>query len=392
MTDPVPFLQALGQALAAHALYAEGHPAREKAVAVAWDTLGPLLHDEEEATFSFLGGDVVHRGRVLRELKGWEWATRLADGGMERIEVARSTTPDDFRRFVKLVHEQARTAGEGRKAIDSGSLGGIRWGRVSLAGEALEELAERVVEASVAYSLREEVEGVGWVYQEAGRGELAEPEAHTVVRSLALAMRQERRMILPLLELKQFDQFTVAHSCNVAVLSMGLAEHLGLGPREVRAVGVAALVHDVGKVKVPAEILHKPAPYTEAERREVERHPTEGAKLILSRHHHMDLAAVVAYEHHRRYDGGGYPTLTYPREPHFISRLVAVAEVYDALCTRWPYREALTPEAALREIEAGSGSAFDPTIVTAFGTMMRGVKLQRIPVDQPVVLVDGVSG
>ncbi|HEX9754676.1 MAG TPA: HD domain-containing phosphohydrolase [Gemmatimonadales bacterium] len=390
MSEPVLFVQAVGQALAAAALYATGHPARDRAVAAGWASLEQLLQADRGLVLSFLGGEVVFGGRVLHELKSWEWAERLAGAGMERIEFGATTSPADFADFVAEAHRRLQGDREARdSAAGEGGVGGIRWGRVALARESLEALAEQVAIAPVSYSLHEELAGIGWMHEQAaGTDTVAVPEAELIVRSLALAMRQEGKMILPLLELRRYDQYTVTHSCNVAVMAMGLAEHLGLPPREVRAVGVAGLLHDIGKVKVPQAVVNKRGPYTALEMRRMQQHPIEGAKLILGRHRHMDLAAVVAYEHHLRFDGGGYPKLLFPREPHFVTRIVSVSEVYDALCSGWAHRKAHTPEEALMAIEAESGGAFDPAVVAVFGKMMRQVRTPRLSVDDPVVTVD----
>ena len=121
----------------------------------------------------------------------------------------------------------------------------------------------------------------------------------------------------------------------------------------------------------------------------MERHTVEGARLILTRHRQMDLAAVVAYEHHLRMDGTGYPALRFPREPHFASRVVSVCEQYDAYCTSWPQIPALPALEALARIEAQGGTLLDADVVKAFVTMMGDAKTQRIPVNRPIVMVDG---
>src|SRR3989475_4475564 len=94
---------------------------------------------------------------------------------------------------------------------------------------------------------------------------------------------------------------------NVAVLAMALAESRGLSPRDVRAFGVAGLLHDIGKVKIPLDVLTKPGRFTDTERALMNGHPAEGARIILRAEEDLDLAAVVAYEHHIMLNGDGYP-------------------------------------------------------------------------------------
>jgi putative two-component system response regulator len=152
---------------------------------------------------------------------------------------------------------------------------------------------------------------------------------------------------------------------------MALGEFLGLTPSAVRGFGLAGLLHDLGKVRIPHEILSKPGKLTPEERAVVEAHPADGARMILEQTDPLDLAAVVAYEHHRYHDGGGYPRVHYARDAHHASRLVHVCDVYDALRTRRPYRDAWTSSQALEYIQGRSGAEFDPAMVAAFIEMMR---------------------
>ncbi len=178
-------------------------------------------------------------------------------------------------------------------------------------------------------------------------------------------------MVLPLLQLKEFDQYTTTHSLNVAVLAMGLAEHVGCSAAEVRAYGVAGLLHDIGKIRIPLEVLTKPGKLTDEEREMMNRHPVDGARIILQSDEDLDLAAVVAYEHHIMLNGGGYPTMHYGRPCALASRLVHVCDVFDALRTRRPYREAWESERVTAYLIERAGTEFDPDLVEAFIAMMR---------------------
>ena len=196
-------------------------------------------------------------------------------------------------------------------------------------------------------------------------------EAEAVVRSLSVAMHGEQQIMVPLLRLREFDEYTTTHSMNVSVLTMALAEWLGMGPRDVRSFGVAGLLHDLGKVKIPKDILNKSGRLSPEERLVMNSHPAEGAKLILVAEPELDLAAVVAYEHHIMINGGGYPRFTYDRACHQASRLVHVCDVYDALRTNRPYRDAWASDKILAYIEERSGVEFDGEIAHAFTRMIR---------------------
>jgi putative two-component system response regulator len=133
---------------------------------------------------------------------------------------------------------------------------------------------------------------------------------------------------------------------------------------------MAGLLHDIGKTRIPKDILVKPGKLTDAEREVMNRHPVDGARLILKSEQSLDLAAVVAYEHHIMIDGTGYPHFRYGRACHLASRLVHVCDVFDALRTDRPYRQAWPLQKTLAYIEERAGTEFDADIVRGFVAMM----------------------
>jgi HD-GYP domain-containing protein (c-di-GMP phosphodiesterase class II) len=151
---------------------------------------------------------------------------------------------------------------------------------------------------------------------------------------------------------------------------MALAQSLGVPKRQIRAVGIAGLLHDIGKVRIPIEVLTKPGKLTDEERAMMNRHPVDAARMILESEEELELAAVVAYEPHIMLNGGGYPNVHYARECTLASRLVHVCDVFDALSTTRPYREAWPQEKCLAYLEERGGSEFDPALVTTFTRMM----------------------
>jgi putative nucleotidyltransferase with HDIG domain len=372
MSEPLRFLTSLAHALATLGLYGDGHPATARAAGVAHRHLADLQAGLPQVEFTFLPGEVLFGRELIPELENWEWSVRFAQGGIERLEVTGQVEPDQFERF--LSHAAAILGLRPGAGVDLWQAGSsaIRFGRVRVEGGRTEATTAPLTIATLGYSLREEQDAIGWVHQEAAStNRLPVAEAYGVVRSLSLAMHAGRAMVLPLIQLKDFDQYTTTHSINVSVLTMALAEFLGLGPTAVRAFGLAGLLHDLGKIKIPQEILTKPGKLTPEERLVVEAHPVDGARMILEGKEPMNLAAAVAYEHHRCHDGTGYPILHYPREAHQASRLVHVCDVYDALRTRRPYRDAWSSDEALEYIAGRVGTEFDPVMAGLFIEMMR---------------------
>jgi putative nucleotidyltransferase with HDIG domain len=371
MSDPVGFLNSFAQALGIMTLYPQGHPLRERTIDAAYHLLESLYDSNVRPAFTFLDDEVVFGREPLRDLKEWSWGRRLVAAGVQRLEFERKISRDEFE---GLLHEMlARLM---LLAIDTSenrqmrSLG-VRFGTVGIQGQDAEK-SEAPKLATLDLTLVEEADTIRWLEHEVRTtGAVPLVEAEAVVQSLSVAMHSDSRMIFPLLQLKEFDQYTTTHSLNVSVLAMGLAEHIGCSAAEVRAYGVAGLLHDVGKIRIPLEVLTKPGKLSEAERQLMNRHPADGAKIIFQSDDDLDLAAVVAYEHHIMLDGGGYPRMHYGRACALASRLVHVCDVYDALRTRRPYRDAWESEKVTAYLIERAGTEFDPDLVNAFTQMLQ---------------------
>ena len=382
--DATRFLHSMAQAISTMALYRDGHPARERALDQSFDALQRLRESDPRPRFSFLGGEVIYQDRGLQELKDWDWSARLAGAGIERLEMATDVMREEYEEFLDTV--LARLALSAAAQTDTALArperrSGIRFGTIGVRGMA-ERPAEEPVTATIAYTLQEEAEAVRWLHREVeDKAMLPLMEAEAIVRSLSVAMHGDSQMIIPLLQLKEFDEYTTTHSTNVAVLAMALAEYLGLGARDVRNYGVAGLLHDLGKVRVPREILVKPGKLTDTERDVMRRHPVDGARIILERETKLDLAATVAYEHHIVLNGTGYPHVHYPRHCHHASHLVHICDFYDALRTNRPYRAAWESDKVLAYIENGIGREFEETAARAFVAMMREWGQRSVVVD-----------
>ncbi|HUQ82388.1 MAG TPA: HD domain-containing phosphohydrolase [Gemmatimonadaceae bacterium] len=376
----VRFLTSMAQALATMSLYAEGHPVRTRAAIASFETLRDLQDADPRPSFSFLGSDVVYGQQAIRGLSDWEWATRLANVGVQRLEFADIVERDAYVNFLDdvLARVSAFTALGAANAPANFQIPRstgptpIRFGAIGVRGSNdVRPVEGPALDEASLLDLNVEVDAIQWVHDEVNeRAQIPLLEAESIVRSLSVAMHGDSQMLLPLLTLKEFDQYTTTHALNVSVLSMGLAEFMGLSPREVRSYGVAGMLHDLGKVRVPKDILTKPGKLTPEEWALMRSHTVEGAKLILQSDQNLDVAALVAFEHHIMINGGGYPDRHYRCDCHKASALVHVCDVYDALRTKRPYRDAWEPAATLEYIERGIGSEFDPDVSKAFIAMM----------------------
>lgn len=220
---------------------------------------------------------------------------------------------------------------------------------------------------------REEAEAVTWIFDQVRAGErLPALEAEAVAHALYVAMRLEGRVVVPRMPLHDPAAYSAVHAINVALLAMGAAEGLKVNEESVRAIGLAGLLADIGMARVPLELINKPALFTPEERAIANRHPVDGAAIILEVDSALDLPAVAAYEHHLRLDGSGYPTMLYPRTTHQVSRLIAVCDTCHALSCPRPFREALKLDGIVSFLQERSGVFYDPEMVTVVTSLMRG--------------------
>ncbi len=157
------------------------------------------------------------------------------------------------------------------------------------------------------------------------------------------------------------DPYTAGHSYRVAITAVRLGQELGLSATELRALAVGGLIHDVGKIEVPDHILNKPGPLTPEERRIIERHPDSGYRMCRSLGF-MEEELEIIRHHHERWDGKGYPDGLAGESIPRLARILAIADVYDALTSDRSYRRALSHEEAVQIIISERGRAFDPAI------------------------------
>jgi putative nucleotidyltransferase with HDIG domain len=176
--------------------------------------------------------------------------------------------------------------------------------------------------------------------------------------------------VLGLTAIKSHDDYTLNHSINVCILSLSLGASLGLDEESLRSLGLCALLYDLGKVRIPEDILNKEGPLTADEWQIVKSHATEGADLLKRIQLVDQMPMVVAYEHHRRHDLRGYPDIEASQEQHLFSKIVALCDAYDAMTTSRPFRKEIRPDKALAVLMQGRGKAYDPSITKSFVAML----------------------
>jgi HD-GYP domain-containing protein (c-di-GMP phosphodiesterase class II) len=220
--------------------------------------------------------------------------------------------------------------------------------------------------------------------------------AREITRLISGHVMAGQDLFSPIMELKDYDEYTFTHAMNVSALSIAAARRMDLPEGLVDAIAIGAICHDVGKEKVPLEVLHKPGRLNEEEREVINRHPIDGAAIIMNMKGEMSpIVPVIAFEHHMRVDGSGYPKLPVQSTPHPAAMLVAVADTFDAIRTVRPYQpSAYTPAGAMSVlIKESRANRLHPVFVSVFARLTaivvpgRHVKLSDG--SRAVVLADG---
>jgi len=199
-------------------------------------------------------------------------------------------------------------------------------------------------------------------------------KARRMVQSMVDCMVQDEAIFLGLSTIKDYDDYTYTHSVNVAVLALCLGNRAGLSRTSLEHLGICGLLHDLGKVEVPREIITKPGDLSTREWQEIEKHPLASVKQILKLHASHDLKSQILlapFEHHIKYDLTGYPQVHFKKEVSLFGRILHITDVYDAITSPRVYRPTvLSPDQALSFMLQRTGTDFDPILLKVFAIMM----------------------
>jgi HD-GYP domain-containing protein (c-di-GMP phosphodiesterase class II) len=191
-----------------------------------------------------------------------------------------------------------------------------------------------------------------------------------IVHQLIDQIAHDEETLFEFVALKDFDEYTYYHSVSVAIYSIAVGMRLGLDRRSLTQLGLAALFHDIGKVKLPQDLITKPDEFNEDDWKQIKLHPILGATTIASLHQiDADIGGAMAgaFEHHLRMDMSGYPKITGPRQLHLYSKIITLCDAFDAMTSGRVYQKTnISPDEAIRRLVYKGREWYDPVVLKAF--------------------------
>ncbi|PYQ97569.1 MAG: hypothetical protein DMF95_00560 [Acidobacteria bacterium] len=344
-------------------LYSPGHPIIGRNLESLSGAF-QLLHSLQPAVVIGLVGEevIVDDMPMARADTLGPLVRRLQQSGVDRITVDRGVTAGEIATFVSAVTTIDARNGDGAEAFPP--MAHIRVGRVTVEQRVESSLTDM---ATIKRLYSDAVTVASDVWDSAqSEGRPDATVARTMIDGLAQAVAQNRTALLALTTLKNYDNYTFTHMVNVSILTMGQARGLGMDGALLREFGLAALMHDIGKVRTPIDILNKAEKLTDAEFAIMKRHTVDGAEILRMTPEVPALAPVVAFEHHLRIDGSGYPDGVSRSSLNIGTMLCSIADVYDAMRSQRSYQQSFPTDRILAVLKRNDGTQFDQHLVRRF--------------------------
>ena len=356
-------LRRVASGVRAAQLYAADHPLIGRNVEGLLAVLKTLHSAQPSIAIGIVGTQLVVSDTPMpKASQGMaELIKKLKDHQIERIAFERGVSGDDVSAFMHAVAGLGRTdASEATWTFPH-----IRVGRITADEHRSDGIGSDMAAIRQLYSNAVEVAEIAWQSaQSEGQPDL--PAALNAVEGLADAVTENRTALVALTAMRNYDNYTFTHMVNVSILTMGQARALGIEGRLLREFGLSALMHDIGKVRTPKEILNKPDKLTDPEFEIMRRHTVDGAEILRRTPEMPILAPVVAFEHHLRIDGTGYPFGARRDGLNIGTMLCGIADVYDAMRSQRAYQQAHPTDRILAVLKRNDGTQFDQNLVRRF--------------------------
>ncbi len=379
------FIRHLLSAVANASLYGMEHPQVVRLTTQAYETALKALEERSEFSIAIIENELVIDGRPQDfTLFLDRFVQTLGDRGVGHMKVLQGITRQEITNFIVSMSRHGEESGSG---INSGRH--LELGRMDLAtqtdtGERESEsaglsgsressvlLQSEPAPSSDGDSLREmsarEMTRFMEIYEAVNnRRKLKITGIIEIVSDFVAVFRKEGQALLLMATMRDADEYTFTHSTNVCLLNIAQAVSLGIDGQLLNDIGVAGMLHDIGKLFIPEEILGKKGALSDDEFRLMQSHPLKGARFLLETSGVPRLAIVNAFEHHLKYNLSGYPRVPANWRQSLCSHMTSISDVYDAMRTKRPYRKPLPPAKICSTMREIMGTELHPALTANF--------------------------
>jgi len=369
------FITYLSNATRNRIIYPPGHPIITRSLMRTFEILENLLEKKDEINVGIMGDELIFEDTPLHEISAalYGFTRDLKQREIEKITFVKGVRNEEFFGLIDLLsmpQEKLKNSGGPIKILASKGIKKIILGKIGVLKEVQADLGygEEEFKSKAKGYYRDAIDAIRRVVEDIKlKRRINIDKAKYAISSMVISIQKNRTPLITLASLKAHDEYTFSHAVNVAVLTLVQAEALGLDRQTLNDLGIAALLHDVGKLRVPEAILKKPGKLDPEEFELIKLHPGNGAKILMKTPGITKLAYIVAFEHHIKYDFSGYPVVRpEKRKLNLGSMLVRIADTYDAMRSNRSYAKESPPEKTIQEMEEYSGKEFEPVLLRRF--------------------------
>lgn len=351
--------------------YGPRHELTKESVKKLLLRLNSVFSSQPEITIGIIGNEIAFEKEPFYEMSKYMGGiiAHLKELKIERISFLTGTKERELLSFLDIINMSAAAvekSGGVKRLAESLGMERIIFSRLA-AGSSTPAEGETDSNSLARQNIQEVIQFLEKTSDDIQQNRRIDAQlAYFLINRIISNLLQNKEPLLILSSLKSHDEYTFLHSLNVAILTLVQAEALGIQGTHLTEIGVAALLHDSGKLVLSGDIIRKKEKLLPDEFGQIRQHPLDGAKILFDSPEINPLSALVSFEHHIGYNAEGYPQRLFGGKPNLVSMMVSIADFYDALRSKRAYHDEMAPEKVYEEITKVAGSQLHPQLVENF--------------------------
>lgn len=370
------FLRRMVAATSNASLYSAEHQQVKHLCTQALANLAEAMGSASDISLMVIDDELIHDGSPLADsMYVSRFAQLLKARGIGNIRVAHNIKLEEMMGFV--VNLSGKGDGQGARSSANLRVGTVevRQGQSDARDTTVDKIREGLALPDVS---DQEITKLMEIYEEVrNHKKLRVVGIHEIVSGLVDSLKREAIPFIAIAPLRSMDEYTFTHSINVCVLTLAQAMSLGIEEQLLHDIGIAAMLHDVGKLFLPVDVINKPGALDDAEWSLIKQHPGKGAQYLLDSPGIPRLAVVLAFEHHMKFNHGGYPKVPEGWQQNFCSHMTTVSDFFDAMHTKRSYRKSLEAEEVASIMQSVMGVDLHPLLTENFFHILKGLSVSH---------------